>query len=211
MTSVAETLLQGAVIGLAIAAPVGPIGLLCVRRTLAEGPASGLASGLGAAAADAAYGLVAVLGLGVVAAVLTRHAAWLQLAGGALLVWLAVASLRRAMAPAVVKGAEARGSGMLGAFVGTFALTLANPMTILSFAGIVAAFAAGGGAGPGLLLVLGVFAGSTAWWLTLVGGVTLARSALPPGALRLIEAVSGAALLAFGLYAMAEGLAGLTP
>jgi threonine/homoserine/homoserine lactone efflux protein len=211
MTGAADTLLQGAVIGFAIAAPVGPIGLLCIRRTLAEGPAAGLASGLGAAVADAAYGLVAVLGLGVVAAVLTRHAAWLQLAGGALLVWLAAGSLRRAMAPVAARGAEARGRGLLGAFGGTFALTLSNPMTILSFTGIVAALAAEGGAGPGLLLVLGVFAGSTAWWLTLVGGVTLARRALPAGALRLIEGASGAVLLAFGAWALAEGARGLGP
>jgi hypothetical protein len=102
------------------------------------------------------------------------------------------------------EGGEARGGGLLGAFGGTFALTLANPMTILSFAGIVAALAAEGGAGPGLVLVLGVFAGSTAWWLTLVGGVTLARRALPPGALRLIEAISGAVLLAFGAWALAK-------
>jgi putative LysE/RhtB family amino acid efflux pump len=203
--SATATLLQGAAIGLAIAAPVGPIGLLCIRRTLAEGPASGLASGLGAAAADAAYGLVAVLGLGVVAAVLTRHAAWLQLGGGALLVWLAVGALRRAAMPSAAHGAEARGRGLIGAFGGTFALTLSNPMTILSFAGIVAAFAAEGGAAPGLLLVLGVFAGSTAWWLTLVGGVTLARRALPAGALQGIEAASGLALLGFGLWALAQG------
>lgn len=202
-----EVVLKGAAIGLAIAAPVGPIGLLCIRRTLAEGRAAGLATGLGAATADAVYGLVAVLGLGLLAAALARHASLLQLAGGALLVWLAIGSLRRAARPAAAREAPADARGLAGAFASTFGLTLANPMTILAFAGVVAALAAPAhGKAPSFLLVLGVFLGSMAWWLMLVAATSLARRALPAGALRVIELVAGAALLGFGGYAIARGM-----
>ncbi|WP_376100699.1 LysE family transporter (plasmid) [Roseomonas sp. CCTCC AB2023176] len=207
---IAGTLLRGAGIGLAIAAPVGPIALLCIRRTLAAGPAAGVASGVGAATADALYGLVAALGLGVLAAVLVDHAALLRVAGGLLLAWLGLGALRRALAPphAVAEAAAGReGTGLAGAFASTFALTLANPMTILSFAGVVAALAApGGGAAAGLALVAGVFLGSVAWWLLLVGSVAAVRGSLPSGALRWIEGLSGAALLGFGAYALLAGL-----
>lgn len=201
-------LLRGAGIGIAIAAPVGPIALLCIRRTLTHGPAAGVASGIGAAAADALYGFVAALGLGVLAAALVEHAVLLRVAGGVLLAWLGFGALRRARAPALsATAAEVAGGNLMGAFGSTFALTLANPMTILSFAGVVAALAApGGGAEAGLALVAGVFLGSVAWWLLLVGGVAALRRALPAAALRWIEGLSGGALLGFGAYAILVGL-----
>lgn len=201
-----DTLLRGAGIGFAIAAPVGPIGLLCIRRTLAEGPAAGVATGLGAATADAVYGLIVALGFGVVATLMTGHAGALRAVGGALLVWMGIAALRHAWrgGGAAVAGAAGVGS-LLGAFAGTFALTLANPMTILAFAGILAAFGPER-AGGGFALVLGVFLGSTAWWLLLVGFTSLARRALSPAATRGIEAASGVALLGFGLVALAGGV-----
>lgn len=210
MIDAAATLAQGAVIGFAIAAPVGPIGLLCIRRTLAQGPGAGIASGVGAAAADTVYGLLAALGLGALAAVLVEHAAALRVIGGLLLLWLGASALRRAAATPAQGDEVARAlrrDGLVTAFGSTFALTLANPMTILSFAGIVAALAApGSGPVAGLALVTGVFIGSVAWWLLLVGGVSAARRALPAATLRWIEGASGAALLAFGTYAVLAGL-----
>lgn len=194
--------MRGLLVGFAIAAPVGPIGLLCIRRTLVQGPAAGLATGLGAATADAVYGFVAALGLGALANALTGHAAPLRIAGALLLAWLGIASLRRAFRlhrPGSAAIATER-SSLPAAWASTFVLTLANPMTILSFAGVVAALA---GPGGGLWLVAGVFAGSVAWWLLLVGGVSLVRHALSPTALGWIEAISGAALLGFAVYALA--------
>lgn len=196
------TFARGLAVGFAIAAPVGPIGMLCIRRTLVQGPAAGLATGLGAATADAAYGFVAALGLGALANALIGHAAPLRIAGALLLAWLGITSVRRALrrqlpgSAAVVTG---RG-GLVAAWASTLVLTLANPMTILSFAGVVAALA---GRGGGMWLVAGVFAGSTAWWLLLVGGVSLVRHALPLVALRWIGAISGTALLGFAAYALA--------
>ena len=148
--------LEGVVIGLAVAAPVGPIGVLCIRRTLAYGRASGLVSGLGAATADAAYGSVAALGLTFVTGLLVDAEAWLRLGGGVFLVFLGVKTFLSR--PAERPVAAGRG-GLPGAYASTLALTLANPSTILSFAAIFAGLGAGSadGSSTALLLVPGVF------------------------------------------------------
>lgn len=211
MSDAAMTLVRGALVGFAIAAPVGPVGLLCIRRTFAHGPSTGLATGLGAAAADAMYGLIAALGVGAVASLLLEHASTLRIVGGVLMALLGVASLRRArkMAGSAPAAAQApTPSGLLGAFGTTFALTASSPMTILSFAGVLAALAPPDGSlAGGLLLVAGVFTGSIAWWMILVGGVSASRKAIAPSAIRWIEAVSGVALLAFAGWSLATGLA----
>jgi threonine/homoserine/homoserine lactone efflux protein len=224
MIDMGATLARGALIGFAIAAPVGPVGLLCIRRTFAHGARTGLASGLGAATADAMYGLVAALGVSAVAALLLEHAALLRIVGGLLMAGLGVAALARARAmppasapcgsqlpasghaPASARGATA--GGLLGAFGTTFALTASSPMTILSFAGLLAALAPPeGSVRGGLVLVAGVFAGSIAWWALLVGGVSASRRAVSPRMLRIIEAVSGIALLAFAAWSLITGMA----
>src|SRR5215204_4695958 len=149
--------LEGVVIGLAVAAPVGPIGVLCIRRTLAEGRASGFVSGLGAATADAAYGSVAALGLTFVTSLLIGAETWLRLLGGVFLVFLGV---RTFLSRPSERPAAARNGHLPGAYASTLVLTLANPATILSFAAIVAGLGAGSGGGDALLavlLVLGVF------------------------------------------------------
>ncbi|GAB2840356.1 LysE family transporter [Pseudoduganella ginsengisoli] len=212
MSDVAMTLVRGAAVGFAIAAPVGPVGLLCIRRTFAHGPSTGLATGLGAAAADAMYGLIAALGVGAVASLLLEHASLLRIVGGALMALLGIAALRRARQPAGSAPAAATAptpSGLLGAFGTTFALTASSPMTILSFAGLLAALAPpDGSVSGGLLLVAGVFSGSIAWWMMLVGGVSASRKAIPPNAIRWIEGVSGIALLAFACWSLATGIVG---
>lgn len=208
-----STILQGAGIGFAIAAPVGPIGLLCIRRTLRDGPLAGLATGLGAATADGLYGLVAAGGLGI-AAWLLGHAAILGLVGAGLLAWLGVGSLRaflrkRAGAPdaAAADTPAARASAPV-AFATTFALTMANPSTILSFVAVIAALGASTARAPGAawLLVAGVFAGSAAWWLILVGTVHAARRALPLRALRWIDLATAVVLLGTAAWVAASTL-----
>jgi threonine/homoserine/homoserine lactone efflux protein len=198
--------LEGVVIGLAVAAPVGPIGVLCIRRTLAYGRASGFVSGLGAATADAAYGSVAALGLTFVTGLLVDAEAWLLLGGGVFLVFLGVKTFLSR--PAVRPAATGRG-GLPGAYASTLALTLANPSTILSFAAIFAGLGAGSadGSSTALLLVPGVFLGSTLWWFVLSGATSLLRAKLPAGALRWVNRLSGAVLAGFGLVAL-SGLGG---
>jgi len=207
----AQALLRGLVVGVAIAAPVGPIGLLCIRRTLAHGPAAGIASGLGAATADGVYGLVAAFGLGLAAAMMANEAP-LRLAGAALLLWLAWTTWRdrapaaEARAAGGVDAAAAlpapRAGSLAGAWAGTFALTMANPATILSFAGVIAALGPGGTAG-GLWLVAGVFLGSAAWWVGLALAVGRFRARVTPRLMRRIDLASALVLAGFAAAALA--------
>ena len=192
---------RGLLVGLAVAAPVGPIGVLCIRRTLAEGRLVGFVSGLGAATADAAYGAVAALGLTGLSAALVGAQDAVRVGGGLFLLWLGVRTWR---AVPTGRAAEAAGSGLLGAWASTFALTLTNPATILSFVAVFAGLGLAAGSGPAdaALLVLGVFLGSALWWLALSSAVSLARGALTPARLVWVNRVSGAILAAFGLVAL---------
>lgn len=195
-------LLKGMLIGFSIAAPVGPIGVLCIRRTLAQGRAVGLISGLGAATADALYGCVAGFGLTFVADFLVSQQDWLRLLGGVFLCYLGVKTF---LARPAQGAAPAQGDGLLGAYLSTFALTLTNPLTILSFAAIFAGLGLADSGGDYLsagMLVLGVFAGSAAWWLLLSGGVGALRSAFTLGWLVWVNRVSGALIAGFGLLAL---------
>jgi threonine/homoserine/homoserine lactone efflux protein len=193
-------LLRGMALGLAIAAPVGPIGVLCIRRTLADGRLMGFVSGLGAATADATYGAVAAFGLTLVSSLLLSLRLWVHLLGALFLCYL---GLRTALARPATQPAGASGKGLLGAYVSTLALTLTNPATILSFAVVFAGLGlAGGTVTLAALTVLGVFSGSALWWLLLSTGVSLLRGRFTPGAMRWVNRLSGAVLVGFGIVAL---------
>lgn len=195
-------LLRGAVIGFSIAAPVGPIGVLCIRRTLSEGRVFGLLSGLGAATADAVYGVVAAFGLTYVSNVLVGYQTWIRLVGGLFLCYL---GLKTYLSRPVEGPVYAEGEGLLGAYVSTFFLTLTNPMTILAFTAVFAGLGIGSATGnyqAAALLVLGVFCGSAAWWLILSGGVGLFRSKFTPRALGWVNKAAGIVILGFGVLAI---------
>jgi threonine/homoserine/homoserine lactone efflux protein len=193
---------RGFVLGFSIAAVVGPIALLCLRRTLVSGFALGFVSGLGAATADATYAAVASLGVSALASVLIDQRVWLRLIGGAALVYLGLKALRTP--PAVqAAGSAASGLRLAGAYSSTLGLTLSNPMTIMSFAAIFA------GIGEGSLdLVAGVFGGSAAWWLVLAGVVSRLRAGVTPSRLRLVNIGSGALIIAFGVESLLAGAFG---
>ena len=194
--------LRGLVIGFSIAAPVGPIGVLCIRRTLAEGQMYGLVSGLGAATADAVYGCVAAFGLTIISAFLIGHKLWLSLIGGLFLLYLGIKTL---LSKPAEDAAKAEGKGLLGSYVSTFLLTLTNPMTILSFVAIFAALGLGstnGSYASALILVLGVFSGSAMWWLLLSGGVGLFRNKFNARGLLWVNRLSGAVITVFGVIAL---------
>lgn len=191
-------LFRGMVIGFSIAAPVGPIGVLCIRRSLAEGMPYGFVSGLGAATADALYGCVAGFGLTIASDFLTGKQIWLSLIGGAFLIYLGISAIRSSPAN---KAAEAKGSGLLSAYSATFLLTLVNPMTIASFTLVFAALGVGAaetGYASAAVLVAGVFSGSAVWWLVLSGSVSLFRSKFDVRGLRWVNVAAGAVLLVFG-------------
>ncbi|MCX6033336.1 MAG: LysE family translocator [Chloroflexi bacterium] len=192
---------RGLLLGFSIAAPVGPIGVLCIRRTLAQGRLVGFASGLGAATADALYGSIAAFGLTVISGALIGAQVGLRLVGGLFLCYLGIRTL---LARPADVAANASGRSLPGAFASTLALTLTNPITILSFAAVFAGLGVGstGYTSAAALTVLGVFLGSAFWWLLLSGGVSLLRNRFDHRAMRWVNRLSGAVILGFGLLAL---------
>jgi threonine/homoserine/homoserine lactone efflux protein len=195
--------LKGIVLGFSIAAPVGPIGLLCIQRTLAQGRTSGFVSGMGAATADGFYGSVAAFGLTAVSAFLLRFSFPIRIIGACFLFYLAA----RTFFARPKEGSTQRvfGASLWKAYASTVFLTLTNPMTILSFMavfgglGIVSAGRAYLNSG---MLVAGVFLGSSLWWLMLSGAVGLFKARLTPGHLLWINRISGALIAALGVVSL---------
>jgi threonine/homoserine/homoserine lactone efflux protein len=195
-------LFKGLVIGFSIAAPVGPISVLCIRRTLAKGRLSGIVSGLGAATADAVYGCVAVLGLTFISNGLINQHVWLRLIGGLFLCYLGIKTF---LAKPAKRTVLAGGNGLAGAYASTFFLTLTNPMTILFFAAVIAGLGlagSGGGFMSAGAVVLGVFIGSSLWWFILSSSVSVFRERLDPQGLQWVSRCSGAVIAGFGLAAL---------
>jgi threonine/homoserine/homoserine lactone efflux protein len=197
-----DVLLKGLLIGFSIAAPVGPIGVLCIRRTLAEGRASGLISGLGAATADAVYGCVAGFGLTFIASFLISGQHWLRLFGGLFLLYLGTRTFLTAPAK---EATPAGGKGLAGAFASTFFLTLTNPLTILSFGAVFAGLGVASenhGYTSAFLIVFGVFAGSTLWWFILSLLVSLFRNGFTPQRMKWVNRSAGVLINLFGGIAL---------
>jgi threonine/homoserine/homoserine lactone efflux protein len=196
-----EVFLKGLIVGLSIAVPVGPIGVLCIRRTLAQGRIIGLLSGLGAATADALYGAIAGFGLTILSNFLIGQKLWLHLIGGGLLCLLGVKTF---LSRPAEEGTSVERSSLWNAYLSTFFLTLTNPMTLLFF---VAVFA-----GLGIvseshhyvtagILVSGVFIGSAMWWLVLIGFTGLLQALFNFKRLQWLNRISGLIIIGFGLYA----------
>jgi threonine/homoserine/homoserine lactone efflux protein len=198
-------LLKGVIIGFSIAAPVGPIGVLCIRRSLAQGREMGLVTGMGAATADAAYGYAAAFGLTAISLFLVGQRLWLGLLGGVFLCYLGI---RTFISRPSERYSETSANGLLSAYVSTLFLTLTNPMTILSFMAVFAGM--GLGRSPDYFsasaMVAGVFVGSALWWLLLSSGVALFQSRVTPNWMRAVNRVSGGIILAFGLYSLSAVL-----
>ena len=210
--------LRGLIIGFSIAAPVGPIGILAIRRTLAIGWGAGLLTGLGAATADAIYGCIAGFGLTAVSGFLIGSAFWLRLIGGVFLCYLGIRTILTPAALASENGLaenglaenrRAKNLAHLSMYASTVFLTLTNPMTILSFAAVFVGLGlatAGSDYLTAAILVAGVFSGSAAWWLLLSSGATLLRSRLPMHRLSWLNRISGAILLTFGIIALGSSI-----
>jgi threonine/homoserine/homoserine lactone efflux protein len=202
LSELTNLFVRGLLTGVSIAAPVGPIGILCIRRTLCDGSAAGLVSGLGAATADAFYGCVAGFGLTFVSDLLVQQQLWFRLVGGVFLCYLGVKTF---LSVPVEKVTLSQESGLLRAYALTFFLTLTNPVTILSFAAIFAGLGLANAEQSFLsaaVLVAGVFAGSALWWLTLSGGVNILRTRLSLAVLRWVNRLSGCVIVGFGLFSL---------
>lgn len=193
---------RGVLIGLAIAAPVGPIGLLCIQRTLQDGRKFGFVSGLGAASADGIYGAIAGFGLTFVSGFLVAQQTWLALIGGLFLCYL---GLRTFLSEPATKAVYARRGSLFKAYAATFLLTLTNPITILSFIAIFAGLglaAADNSYLEAISLVAGVFLGSVSWWLLLSGRVSLLRDRFNDRAMQWVNRLAGLIIGGFGLYTL---------
>ncbi len=194
-----ELLLKGIFLGFSLAAPVGPIGLLCIQRTLNEGRLAGFVSGLGATVADMIYGCIAGFGITFIANFLTSQQQWLRLIGGVFICYLGLKIF--ASKPA----ASNQSSSLFGAFLSTLFLMITNPITIAVF---MAMFAGIGATNTNenylavAALVLGISLGSALWWLILCGGVSLFRAKLTPQRMQWINRIAGIVIVGFGVTAL---------
>lgn len=187
--------------GFGIAAPVGPIGLLCIRRSMRDGRLAGFVSGLGAATADTIFGIIAALGITAITEFLLAHKTLIQIVGGFVLLVIGFRILRSRPIDVTAEGAHA--PNLPRAYFSTLLLTLANPITILTFLGIFANFGIQDNLGSrlnALWLVGGVFVGSTAWWLILSASSSWVSRRLDISGLRWINVASGSLVIAFGLW-----------
>lgn len=190
--------IKGLLIGFSIAAPVGPIGVLVIKRTLGQGRIYGIVSGIGAASADAVYGLIAGLGLTFITNFFIGLQFWFHLAGGVFLCYLGI---KIAISEASENPARVQGKHLFGAYSSVFLLTLTNPITVLSFVGIFSGLGlTQANEGSVVTMVLGVFIGSGIWWLLLCFVVGFFREVLKKQIFKWINRLSGLIIFIFGIY-----------
>lgn len=195
-------LLKGLIIGFSIAAPVGPIGILCINRTLKGGMLAGLVSGLGAALADAIYGCIAGFGLVSISQFLVAQQTPIRIAGGIFLLYL---GLKIFFASSAKQNTIDTANTLWRDFISTFFLTLTNPTTIISFIAIYASLGIvdnNANYREAIVIVFGVFTGSLLWWCILSGSITLLHHKLSQNIMIWINRFSGLILLAFGIFAL---------
>ncbi|MDR3609447.1 MAG: LysE family transporter [Ignavibacteriaceae bacterium] len=193
--------LKGIFIGFAMAVPIGPIGIICIRKTLTEGRLHGLIIGLGAATADLLYGCVAAFGLTMISNTLVSQRIWIRLVGGALLLFLGIRTFRtKPNSPNIPTNT----SGILRSYLTTVFLTLTNPLTIFAFIAVFAALGLGNGLSyfSASSLVAGVFIGSCLWFLLLSSGVTLFKKKLDLVGLKWINRIAGSLIIISGIIAI---------
>ncbi len=197
---------KGLILGFSIAAPVGPVGILCIQRSLNYGLGQGFVSGLGAATADAIYGAIAAFGLTLITNFMVAQTHVLGLMGGLFLGYLGLKTFRK---PPADYTQVTKAESLAGAYLSTLILTITNPMTIFFFIFIF------GGIGltetaksysAASLVVLGVFTGSSAWWLLLSGGTSFIRGRLDAAKLRWVNKVAGVIIFGFGIFILSDKL-----
>lgn len=204
-----DILLKGLILGFSIAAPVGPIGILCIQQSLNHGRIYGLVAGLGAATADACYGLIAAFGLTVIINFFTQQTVLFRLVGGLFLCYLGIKTFLKTTG---VNACAPKPERLPHLYFSTFLLTITNPMTILSFALIFAGLgvsATGNGYGGAVRLVLGVFLGSALWWFLLSLGVSWFREKIDAPVMRWINRGAGAVIATFGVVILVNLIRGI--
>ncbi len=193
--------LKGIFIGFALAVPIGPIGIMCIRKTLSEGRLNGLIIGLGAATADLLYGCVAAFGLTFISDALVSQRIIIRLVGGALLLYLGVRTFNKLPADPKI---PVSGNGRLRSYITAFLLTLTNPLSVFAFIAVFTALGLGSDLGnfSASVLVFGVFLGSCLWFLSLGTGVMFFRNKLELDGLKWINKIAGVLLIISGIIVM---------
>jgi threonine/homoserine/homoserine lactone efflux protein len=196
-------LIAGALVGLSIAAPIGPMGLLCIQRTLASGMRAGLSSGLGAATVNVAYGAIVLFGMGQLAPWMASATRVVSALGGVFLLWSAFRTLRRR-----VSGPSNGGATLspLTAYGSAIAFNATNPMSLVLIMALLAPVIGRSvpPLGDAIMLLLGMFAAAASWWVCLTGGVALLRSRLTPAMLSRVNQAAGVFLTIYGALALAR-------
>lgn len=190
-------------IGFAIAAPIGPIGLLCIKETLHYGVKGGLLVGVGAALADCVYAVVAAAGLSAVTNFLVNSASHIKVIGGFILLYLALQEFRSTSAK---HAASVDTRGLKGLVPQIFILTLTNPMTILSYLAVFASFSFGVVNFVQLFaIILGVFLGAMSWWLILANIVRVIQRKLSADWIQRIRNMAAVLLGVLAILAIWSG------
>lgn len=201
--------LKGLAIGFSLAAPVGPVGILCVRRTLADGEGHGFMTGLSAAASDMVYGIIAVFGVTLISNFISEQQHWIRIVGGIFLLALGYHSYRSRQTNGKTMNGK---NGHTLSFISTFLLTFTNPLTLFAFAAVFASIGIEQIAGEHLLaaaVVAGVFAGSFLWFSLLIGFARIFKEKITSTGLSVINRISGSLLMIIGVYALVSGLLGI--
>ncbi len=196
---------RGLVLGLMIAAPVGPIGILCIRRTIQRGLIVGFATGFGAATADTIFGTIAVFSVGAIMEFLRHYDHPIRLAGGAFLLLVAWHTWHD---PPRQPKREASVSGAITALFSGFIITLTNPVTMFAIFAVVATFAGLRNNRDAWTIISGIFAGSIVWWIMLSGGVSLVREHFTEARVMMINRITGVALAILALWAISSSITG---
>jgi len=192
-------LIKGLLLGISVAAPVGPIGILCINRTLNKNFSSGFFSGLGAATADLVYGLIAVFGLTLISDFLIEQKLLIQFIGFIILIYTGIKTIRTKHDKFAFKTSVNK--GLLKDYFSSLFLTFTNPLTLLFFVGLFAALGLSDtvdGTKSAVQLLIGLFVGSVSWWLFLSGLVNQLRKKFSENFLKKIDLVSGILILVFG-------------
>ena len=194
--------IKGLIIGFAMAIPIGPAGVLCIRKTLAEGHSRGMLIGLGAATADSLYGSMAAFGLTFISDAIASQQLWIRLIGGGLLIFLGIRTFRAKRKKDAIIPFDNK--GILGSYISAFLLAFTNPITVFAFIAVFAAFGLGNKVNlvSACILVLGVFVGSYLWFLTLSYVATLFRKKLDAGGMRWVNRISGILIIISGIAAL---------
>jgi len=192
--------LNGLIIGFSASAPLGPIGVLCIQKTINKGRLSGIVSGLGAASADTVFAIISGFGLTIISNFITTQQTFLRICGGIILIYLGIKIF--ITNPGIQIRKQSKDKKIFNDFISIFFLTISNPITLFVFAAVFAGFGIVKGESNFssiFELVFGVLIGATIWWTILTTFINMFRSKIRLRRLLWINKISGVLIVIFGI------------